>query len=50
MRKLLQRAIETLFVLVFALQLNPVQAQTKSTITGLVVDAKNQGSYCWSRS
>ena len=42
MRKLLQRAIKTLFVLVFALQLNPVQAQTKSTITGLVVDAKTR--------
>lgn len=42
MSKLFQRAIKTLFVLVFAWQINPVLAQTKNTITGSVVDAKTR--------
>ncbi len=42
MKKLLQRAIKTFFILVFALQLNPVQAQNRNTITGSVIDAKTR--------
>ena len=38
MRRHLQRLIKALFFLVFALQLNPVLAQTKNTITGSVID------------
>ena len=42
MRRHLQRLIKALFFLVFALQLNPVLAQTKNTITGSVIDGTSK--------
>ena len=38
MKRHLKKAINVLFFFVFAIQLNPVWAQSKNTITGKVVD------------